>query len=282
LKQFIKIYFVYTGIYIAAIATLAAYSTVVIADIQINNWLFGFIFCAAIASYTFHWAWHRPTVYDADREQWSIQNKKLLFTLSTIAIICSSYIFSLLPKDYWLHIAFATLITGLYTAPKIPYPPFIHLRSMVRFKTVYLSAAWVYVVVCLPLLAAKVSVMPWAYIIHKWAFLLAICLLFDYKDRVVDNINGIKSILAFFSAPLISIAVQLIVSISIVGLVNSKDYYKPIALCLDAIPTILLLLMYKKAIASKSEWLYYIILDGLIGLAGLLLWIYIVTMQVLK
>ncbi len=272
--QFIKRIVVFTNIYMALGTVLATYGTAATFKLQLPPMFYVFVFMGTLTSYSWHWYFTPTTTHVRDRENWSVVNSKILLVCAILGTIGAIVTVLQIPTTYYVPIAIAASIAGLYTAPKLPLPMFKNLRKVVFAKTLYLAIGVTFVTVLLPLLVANT---PWiagtkAYIIHRFALIFAICILFDVKDKQADMQGGIKNILNLLSMPLTSVITQVFIALSIVGCVNTIGCYSSVIVALQFIPIILLMVLVNRAIAEpNNEVLFYIYLDGLLFINGLIL-----------
>ena len=109
-----------------------------------------FVFFATLCSYNFHWYLTPPGSYDhlqVSTGPFSIKAPTCYFTLS---VSSGSLIFFYKLREHWFALFFATLLTFLYSAPKIPLPYFRFLKQVAIGKTIFLTTVWTYVTAILP------------------------------------------------------------------------------------------------------------------------------------
>jgi Zn-dependent protease with chaperone function len=184
-------------------------------------------------------------------------------------VVCWAY-WGLL-SDFWWEIIPVGFFTFLYSAPKIPFRPFIWLRRFAVAKTLYLSLAWVYITTVLPIVVAG-GVLGgsrfWWFLGYRFCFIFVVCLLFDLRDRGSDGLLGIRNVSTLFRIGV----VEWIFWVGVFGcLVCGYCFGKWFVLLF---PVFLLVCLFRWARRDKSDWLYYGLLDGLLGLSGLLGWFF--------
>jgi hypothetical protein len=101
----------------------------------------------------------------------------------------------------WEWLLATAFITFLYSAPKIPFPPFNHLKKIAVGKTIFLSLVWTHTTAILPLVLSNVHWQDqhFLFVINRFFLIYPICILFDYRDREEDKREGIKSMITHFS-----------------------------------------------------------------------------------
>jgi 4-hydroxybenzoate polyprenyltransferase len=241
---------------------------------NLNPFYFLFTAGGTMASYNLHWYFTDTNTNHekSERYAWTHHHKYLLIPFAVTGILMAAVSFYFL-KQYWLWIFISMVFTALYTAPKIPGRISLFLREIAIAKTIYLSLAWTYVTAILPLIITKQSFNfhTTSFIIHRYFFIYALCILFDYRDRQEDIKQRIRSLITILSDTGISILFYLSVSVSVCmailfDTINNASI-EDILLC---IPLVIVAILFKKAKRSKNDYLYYFVIDGLMLLSFLL------------
>jgi len=234
----------------------------------VNFDYYKFAFFSTICSYNFHW-YLTPAAYSGSpRLQWGVRHKNLQLVFAIIGGIGAAIYFLNL-KAYWLELSGAAFLTFLYSAPKIPLPPFTWLRKIAIGKTIFLAAVWVYVTNVLPIFLTGEHFTSQAvfYILHRFFIIYALCILFDHRDLESDKQEGIRSLITwlnkkglmwlYFLSLLLSAGFAFLVS------TNAVTFYLIIPIAITALLT-------KYTLHTKSDYYYYFVLDGLVMLSALL------------
>lgn len=153
--------------------------------------LCSFFFFSTLCLYHFHEWFLTENARKTVRGQWIVRNRHWILTIiliSALGSLCSFYFLS--EKHQWLSVPII-LLSILYTAPKIPLKPFMRLRTLVRYKTLYLSLVWTYSTTLMPVDSLSVPVTLYA--ISRFITFYVVCFLFDYRDRVHDQDAGLPS-----------------------------------------------------------------------------------------
>ncbi len=109
----------------------------------------------------------------------------------------------------------------------------------------------------------------------RFFFTYAICILFDYRDREEDRIQGIRSLITFLGEKgidrffWVSMGLFFGCSISL-----ACFHYPAFYIFLLVVPGLVLAGLYRTAKHNFSDDLYYIVLDGLMMFSGLLMLIF--------
>jgi 4-hydroxybenzoate polyprenyltransferase len=238
--------------------------------------LVGFVFFSTICSYNFHWYLTPYSVNPSSRALWTQRHKILHFILYLVGLVGSAvYFFYLL--SHLAALCFGAFFTFLYSAPKLPHPIFRRLRDIAVGKTIFLAIVWTYVTTALPLLIAEANWGggPILFVISRFFLIYAICIPFDYRDREDDRKDGIRSLITLLNEK--GIDRLFICSLAIFGLSTlglAFFHYPGFYILLLLIPGILTALLYNRAKKDFSDYLYYVVLDGLMMFSGLLMLIF--------
>ena len=240
----------------------------------LNIYFAGFVFFSTVCSYNFHWALTPNSIAPSQRLRWDEKHNRYHLLLSIIGLLGAG-IFFFYFKEKWFYIIPSVVLTFLYSAPKTPYPFFQLLKKVAIGKTIFLSAIWTYVTAALPvLIEGSLSEKAILFCIGQFFFIYAICILFDFRDKEDDKVDGIRSMITYFSERgvnalfFISITIFMIMSLL---LLRTGIAWPNIILLIC--PSLLLITLYKYSKRNFSDYLYYFVLDGLMMLSGLLLWI---------
>lgn len=266
-------FFVFSSLFIALCAVLMVYQTCLLFSIPFSFALAGFVFSGSVCSYNFHWYLTPPHVEEpTEKEVWNICNKKIHLLLFIIGLIGSA-VFSFLLIQHWLWLGVTAFVTFLYSAPKISYPIFSHLKKIALGKTIFLAFAWMHVTTLLPLvIEVKTLSMPhvW-FVINRFFYIYAICILFDYRDVEEDKKAGIRSLITYFNEKGIDSLFWGSIMMVIITFFLLMNYFSVAEMIALVLPTIILSLLYYPSKKNFSDYLYYFILDGMMMLSAPLL-----------
>jgi 4-hydroxybenzoate polyprenyltransferase len=266
-------FFVFSSLFISICALMMVIQTDQLLHLTYDHRSYlAYVFLSTICSYNFHWYLTPDAIGENDRAYWTRHHKWLHIALFVIGLIGSAwFIIVFLRSWFWMGVPIG--LTFLYSAPKIPYAPFRLLKRVAIGKTVFLAFVWMYVTTLLPIILSDegVTIAGLLFCGSRFFLIYAICILFDYRDRENDKREGIKSMITYFNEDGInylfygSLAVFLFTTISLLL------YRFPllIIICL-LIPGLIVLLLYKKAKRDFSDYLYYLVLDGLMMGSALL------------
>jgi len=267
-------FFVYSNLFIAACAILMVNQTYdLLLHSSPDKYLAGFVFSATICSYSFHWYLTSQSLVESPRIEWLKRYRVFHLIFFFIGLTGSGiFFFLLLPHWHWLLVSAG--ITFLYSAPKIPHPWFRALRKVAIGKTIFLALVWMYVTTLLPVIISgtRFTAPIILFVISRFFFIYAICIMFDFRDRADDKAAGIRSMVTWFSEKgvdrLFFISL-LIFTICTLGLFFYNFSVLNILLLLT--PGIITAAIYEYAKRNFTDFLYYFILDGLMMLSALLM-----------
>lgn len=238
--------------------------------------LLGFAFFATMCSYNFHWYLTPRTANPSRRVQWTNRHKTLHIVLYLVGAIGAIGYYFYLTK-FTMAIGLAALLTFLYSAPKIPLRLFLPLRRIAIGKTLFLTFVWVYVTAVLPVIVAGASwngSFYW-YIFSRFTLIYAVCLIFDFRDREDDRSQGIVSMVTVLNEKNIDWLFAISMTLFFLSSIALSFYnYSALCIILLLIPGAILAALYPKTKHNYSDDLYYIVLDGIVMLSGLLMLIF--------
>ena len=263
---------VFGNLYVAAIAVLLVAHTEQLFGLRHSRALLLFVGCATLCSYGLHWALSTPDTATA-RGHWTARRRKWLWALCGGGAVGACVGAGQL-LQFWAWLLGIAAVAFVYTAPKIPYRPFVWLRGRAVAKTVYLAAAWAFVGVALPLIVAKVpwQAAMWYFLGNRFLLFLSVCMLFDWRDRANDHAAHIKNWATSSSALRLNAVFagqQLLFGASLVCFcLHSAQPWAMFFIL--ALPSFWLLLGFAQSKTTRSDAWFYGFLDGLVGISALL------------
>lgn len=271
---------VYGNIYIACCAVLMTWQTIYLYG-RLDNNLLLFIFASTFCSYGFHAIVQLPNNIVGTRIQWNHNNRKWLY-FSTVVGGCISFYTALPYLSFYQPFVLAGVATFLYSAPNLNWKPFIWLRSIAFGKTLYLALVWTYITTIFPLWIQHQTIFSTTiglFTCNRFFLVYAICILFDKRDALIDQIKGIKTIATMGNEHIIRWTYHLSLVISfLMALVLGFKMHSAIDLLYFSIPPAIGLTVYQKS--SRSTGLFYDLgLDGLMMLAAFLQLIHIIWLN---
>lgn len=266
MKRLILQIFVYTDLFISICALAMAWEAGFISKHTIPPAVLALVFFATLSSYTFHSLVNLVYPPASERRLWNARHKRLLivlFLLSSIALLITALPF----RQHSFPLILAGFLTFLYSAPNLPGRFALWLRKLAFGKTAYLALMWTYATTYLPMWLSDTALGRMDHLFFGYRFFLiyAICILFDRRDLEEDKIKGIKALPTVLAEPKVRILFYTSIAISaLFALLINVDLY------LFLLPLGILLPMYVIAQHKKSDWLYYVWLDGLMALTAFL------------
>jgi 4-hydroxybenzoate polyprenyltransferase len=266
-------FFIFTSLFIAICAVLMVYQTGLLFNIPTSFALLAFVFSGSVCSYNFHWYLTPPNIPGlSPKLKWNINNRNVHLVLFIISLIAAG-VFSLLLIEHWLWLGVTAFLTFLYSAPKIPYPIFIQLRKIAIAKTIFLAFAWAHITALLPIVIAIKGIRAehiW-FVVNRFFFIYAICIVFDRRDVEKDREAGIKSLITFLDEKGVDILFWCVIAVFAVTSVVLLQWFSLLIIIALLIPAIILCFLYYPSKKNFSDYLYYFILDGLMMLSAPLL-----------
>jgi len=232
-----------------------------------------FVVFATICSYSFHWYLTAPSVLPSERTKW-LQRFRIIHAILFFIGIVGSVIFFIPLQQYWLWLFGSVIATFLYSAPKIPHPWFRSLRKVALGKTIFLAFVWVYVTTILPII---ISAQEWSvpfllFVIGRFFFVYAICILFDYRDRLDDKAAGIRSLITLLSEKGVNTLFYASLIIYFIATLLLLNYgYGFIEILLLLIPGLVTGMINSYARKHHADMFWYLVMDGLMALPAILM-----------
>ena len=264
-------FFIFSNLFITFCAVVMSIYTAAVFHLAYNLPLLLFTASGTLCSYSFHWLLPSTHTELSSREKWSLKNRSLLFVLFFIGAAGSFY--SILPLMKNINALIPMIIlTFLYSSGKLPRGPFIFFRKYFIGKTIYLALMWSLVTVYLPI---AVSNLPWSishtfFLINRFFFLFAICILFDLRDKDADTMQGIKSFITILPLNRIKYLYYSSIIISMItGLYLFVQGFSAVNMIVLLLPVFLLVFVYNYSSKTRSELWFYFVLDGFMMLSGI-------------
>ncbi|NEU70125.1 hypothetical protein GK091_24830 [Spirosoma agri] len=267
---------VFGNCFIALCAVVMCLTTVALFHLQVPDLFLPFIFAGTLGSYCLHVYLTDMSSAGTDRERWIETHKQLLLGLFIGSLLVGGWLLTQL-NAYLTDLLPVILLTFLYTAPKINWRPFRALRQIAVLKTTYLSLVWAYVTVALPMLLATSTVrINWvfagAWLLNRFLLIYSIALCFDYRDRDIDRQSKWLTIVSRLTGRQVKLFFGILAfgfGLTVVGLYTlGWDTLTLLCVCL---PMLILLVVARRIVSNASEYGYYVYLDGLLMLTGVLL-----------
>lgn len=235
--------------------------------------LAGFVFFSTLTSYSFHCYFTSHSVIASPRINW-IKKNRYIHTVLFFAGLAGIIIFFYSLHHIWLWLMPAAAATFLYSAPKVPNKYFRALRKFAFGKTFFLALVWTYVTTILPVVITETA---WRgeftfFVLSRFFLIYSICIIFDYRDKADDKEAGLRSLIIYLDEKKITYLFFLSILLFIVSTIGMIHYNHTILnTFLLLSPGIIAALLYNHARKNFSDYLYYVVLDGLMALSALLM-----------
>jgi 4-hydroxybenzoate polyprenyltransferase len=269
-------FLVFSSIYIAACALIMVHQTNDLLDLHYDIFhYYCFVLFSTICSYNFHWGLTPSVETDQGRLGWTVRNKRVHIVLFIIGGAGAAWYFFYF-TEHWFWLGIGVILTFLYSAPKVPL--LRDLKNIAVGKTIFLAMVWMYVTTALPIFLSGTT---WGaaqilFCISRFLFIYSICILFDYRDREYDKKEGIRSMITYlddrgvdrlFYLSLILFAIST-AALAITG-------FGILQVVLILLPGVIMVPLYYLARKNFSDYLYYILLDGMMMLSAILTSIFV-------
>ncbi len=267
-------FFIFSSLFIALCSVLMVYQTqYLFSTPDPGIFFYLFVFFSTVCSYNLHWFLTSHSIKPSQRIQWAHKHKHIHLVLFLVGIIGSGLLFFPLIQ-HWHWLLLGAFITFLYTAPKLPFEIFKKLKKIAIGKTIFLSMVWTYVTTALPLLVtfSTFTISAWLFIVSRFFLIYAICILFDYRDREDDKLDGIRSLITYLDEKGIDKLFYVSLILFVIATLMMYFHGHSIALIIILlIPGLITALLYTYAKKNNSDIFYYFVLDGLMMLSALIM-----------
>ncbi|MVM41597.1 hypothetical protein GO730_34525 [Spirosoma sp. HMF3257] len=266
----------FSNAYIALCAVMMCQTTARLFKLNLPASSLAFLFAGTLGSYSLHWYLTDSSIDSTNRGRWNQTHKQTLLGLFIGAVLVGLWLLVYL-QAYVLDLLPVVLLTFLYSAPKINWRLFSILRRIAVFKSIYLALIWTYVTAALPLLMA-IPVQPTSWVligtwlINRFLLIYSIALWFDYRDRATDRQSKWLTIASMLTETQIRwffYGLTLCFGLTIAILYRQWLNVWPVV-CLS-VPMALLGLTIRRIATQPSDYGYYLYVDGLLMLSGILL-----------
>jgi len=265
-------FLIFSNIWVAMCALVMSYYTFSFFRQPVSLPFLMFVFFSTLCSYTFHLFLTTENEPISTRISWALRNKKVLLGLCIMGAVFAFFIGIFYLSSYYQWFIPLALLTFLYSAPKIPYKPFLLLRGFGLGKTFYVSIVWAIVTVALPL---SISGFIWnnvltVFFLNRFFLILSVCILFDFKDRHHDGLSNIKNLVTYFDERKLFVAMTICTFLFLLsGFILFRKMLIIKQILIFSLPAIFLLLGFRKLKNTQSDEWYYGYLDGILMLSGI-------------
>ncbi len=259
------------SIFIAVCAVALTFQTSLLLKVDINLFVYGFIFFATLCSYNFYWIVSKASfTKTTDIYSFLKKEKTGLLILSIAAVgVLGCFIKYRLPLEF---IFTSLLLTCLYALPLLPFKPFRFMRKAGVLKTFLLAFTWAYVTLFIPLQKSYLLLSSADLFVftRRFLFMLMLCIIFDNRDKAVDKIRGLHSLATVLKPAQLRIFIYLI----FVTLFTTNFLYRDYGITFGQsvalhISTVALLAVYFYSLKKRSYLFYYFFVDGMMLFSAL-------------
>ena len=253
------------SIFIAICAVALAFQTALLLKLNINLFVYGFIFFATLCSYNFYWIISKAT-FVRDNTLGAVLKKEktglIILFLSAIGVFFCLFQYPL-PVEFILT---SVLLTCMYALPLLPFRPFYFIRKVGVVKTFLLAFTWTYVTVFIPLQKSYLLLSSAELFVfsRRFLFMLMLCIIFDNRDKAVDKIRGLHSLATVLKPAHLRVVIYFI--FVVLFTTNFLFSYYGITFSQSValhISTLALLAVYFYSLKKRSYLFYYFFVDGM-------------------
>ena len=246
--------------------------TFYIIDTQVHLPLCTLIGCATVIFYGIHRLVQIKKYEDIASERMLMlnENRSVIVGSVLVAFVCALAFIYIYFFDYWYIWLGLGILSVLYLFPWLTNRT--RVRDLPYIKIFVIATIWVLITVGIPLLILNIEMdIAFFLMLERFFFFLLITLPFDKRDKIEDEVLGVKTLatsMSFNNLFWLGMSIFLIHS-CIVWLAPFTLQY---TLILQFVGVCGLLLLWKTKI-KQALWYYSFLLDGLISMRMVLLWI---------
>jgi 4-hydroxybenzoate polyprenyltransferase len=261
--------FLFSSLFLALCAVGMVYQVYYLFNLPVDKAYLGFTFFGTLCSYNFHFYLTPSSYSGTDKTAWSMRNKNLHAALCLSGLIGAAILaWNLIA--YWPWLVAIAFFTFLYSAPKIPHPAARWLQQIAVGKTLFLAFAWTHVTALLPFVLQETTFQDQHlfYILNRFFLIYGVCIVFDYRDRENDQQEGIRSMVTLLEPSGVHryfwgiLAAFILFSIYLQFLGLSWSNIAALIL-----PGVLLGALFGYSQRNRSDYFFYLVLDGLMALS---------------
>lgn len=265
--------FIYGAVFISLCTVGLCMETSLLLDLPFNSFYFYLlVFSATLGQYNIHYYIKHDANPESDRFFWSLQHRHIHLILNVIGGIgVLTGLFHLTPRNFMV-LGIVAAITILYSFPFLPFGRKKRLKDFGLLKILTLTYVWTLITVWFPVVTLT-EITPGFRLVfmQRFAFMFALCLAFDIRDRKEDGRKGIRTLPVAlgerWSYIIIYAALFVFVGLSVLQFRHSLRFMQLNAMILSALATFF---MVEKAKENNTDLFYLAGIDGMMLLQPLL------------
>jgi L-asparagine transporter-like permease len=250
---------VFSNLFIALVAVSMVQEATYLFEVKESTQLTFFVFFATLFTYNTYWLLPPDENKNSDRTIWTQLNRDWLKLLMIIGLI-GSLVLLFKHLDWILFLAPSGVFALLYFLPKLNFSASPKIK---RFgKSFLLAVSWLYNTSIFPLLySGEINENTLTYWVAQFCIIYIICLLFDRRDSQSETQHHV------FINPIKHLS-TIVLLLDLVFVLMCWNSYGVVRVLLSQKLLVLLVLNWaiKKPDKTSSDYWYYLVLDGLMGL----------------
>jgi 4-hydroxybenzoate polyprenyltransferase len=258
-------FFIYSNFFIAFCTALVTWQTLIIFSID-DSEAPGFIlinFLSTFVLYNFQRLYYSAQS-DESKYSWYNKNRRLVFTIIILLLALSFnfiwHFFNENKNALWAYIILSAF-SLLYFLPPL------QLRKIGILKPFFISIVFVFISVLMPL-DFKINQMVVMYIVSQFAFIAALCVLFDIRDLDHDKNKKVNTFPVKFGETKTKTLTYVLLLIYIIFSMAMRNNILLFSSIITFIASWTLTFFANK---NRPNWYYTFLVDGLMVLQALML-----------
>lgn len=254
------------SIFIAVCAAALSFQTYSLLQQESGYFIYGFMFFATLSSYNFYWLVSKYSFSKGmDLPLFAKKNASYLI-LFIIAGIGVCWCLLHLNSRYYFPVAVGVMLTVLYSVPLWPFKFVSVFKKTGILKPVLLSATWAWVTVIVPAypLMAAWPLPVLMLLTARFFFMLMLCIIFDMRDMMIDQVHGLHSLATDVSRRSLSLIMYIVFACYIIaGFFVRIYFHEPAQEVAFVLSGIAVWVVYRLSLKPRGYFFYYFLVDGL-------------------
>ena len=262
----------FSNVFIAMCAVIQGLVTYRLLHLEPEKHVLGILFCATLALYNFSILLAKPRKPEdssCKRVKWIFSHHRFMITLTLVAILSLVALFFFLSLSAAALLVSLALISVAYNVPMVYFQnKWLRLRQIPGAKLFLIALVWSLSCVLLPILELNTRAdISWfntgVLVAMEFFFIAAITIPFDIRDFFQDKRDALHTLPTMLGAHKSKQIAYIFLGLYLLLLVllGADAYAREIFIAL-VLSTVLAAWLIKRANAQKSEYFYFLLLDG--------------------
>lgn len=177
---------------------------------------------------------------------------------------------------FFSNLSIAVILFIFYLLPILPFKNSDWVKRVGFLKTVLLAFTWTIITTLIPLQVTiwKMEPLVTLVFIHRFLFMMLLCIIFDRRDAAIDKIRGLQSVATFLNPLKLHFLIGFIFISYLIINYFMKVYGIGMAHLISlSLIGLIALIMYFFSLQKRGYLFYYFGVDGLMFFSAILTWL---------